>query len=113
MCYESHRKNAKVNAWLKGEITGLKAGVRLIAAIRNHLLAEANFKCTECGWGKTNPYSKKVPLEIDHIDGNSENCSPSNLKVLCPNCHSLTPTYKALNSGKANKKRLEYSRLSK
>ena len=53
----------------------------------------------ECGWCEINKYSGNVPIELEHIDGNSENNSLENLKLLCPNCHSLTPTYKALNTG--------------
>lgn len=41
-----------------------------------------------------------IPLEIDHIDGNSENNSEENLRLICPNCHSLTATYKGANRGK-------------
>ena len=41
-------------------------------------------------------------LELDHIDGNSDNCLPSNLRLLCPNCHSQQPTSKG--NGKNHKK---------
>ena len=44
---------------------------------------------------------------LEHIDGNSENNSLDNLKLLCPNCHSLTPTYKNLNKGNGRFKRME------
>jgi hypothetical protein len=53
----------------------------------------------ECGWDKINPVSKKCPIELEHIDGNSENNDLINLKLLYPNCHSLTSTYKNLNRG--------------
>ena len=53
----------------------------------------------ECGWGEKNKFSNTVPIELEHIDGNSENNQLDNLKLLCPNCHSLTPTYKGLNKG--------------
>jgi len=41
-------------------------------------------------------------LELDHIDGNSDNCLPENLRLLCPNCHSQQPTSKS--NGKNSKK---------
>lgn len=37
--------------------------------------------------------------EVDHIDGDAHNCRPTNLKILCPNCHSMTPAFRARNSG--------------
>lgn len=66
---------------------------------KNYLIHKHGEKCMDCGWNKTNPYSNKIPIELEHIDGNSENNELSNLKLLCPNCHSLTPTYKYLNVG--------------
>lgn len=46
-----------------------------------------------------NPFTNTLPLEIDHIDGNSENNSEENLRLICPNCHSLTETYRGANRG--------------
>lgn len=63
-------------------------------------------KCMECGWCSINPTSNKIPIELEHIDGNSENNSLDNLKLLCPNCHSLTSTYKALNKGNGRHNRM-------
>ncbi len=56
-------------------------------------------ECARCGWNKVNLSIGKSPLEIDHIDGNSENNQEDNLVLLCPNCHALTPTYKNKNLG--------------
>lgn len=55
------------------------------------------YKCVCCGL--ENWLNKPVSLELDHIDGNSSNNDPSNLRMLCPNCHSQTPTWKARNKG--------------
>jgi len=61
----------------------------------------------ECGWKEKNVVTGNIPIELEHIDGNSENNLLTNLKLLCPNCHSLTPTYKALNVGNGRHKRRE------
>ena len=74
---------------------------------KKYLIDKYGDKCMECGWNKINPITNKVPIELEHIDGNSENNSLDNLKLLCPNCHSLTPTYKALNIGNGRHKRME------
>ena len=39
----------------------------------------------------------KLSLELDHIDGNHFNNNLSNLRILCPNCHSQTPTFRGRN----------------
>ena len=38
-----------------------------------------------------------ITLEIDHKDGNNSNNEISNLRYLCPNCHSQTPTWRGRN----------------
>ena len=48
---------------------------------------------------------KEIVLEIDHIDGNSDNNLLDNLRLLCPNCHSQTKTYKNRNKGNGREKR--------
>jgi predicted HNH restriction endonuclease len=56
-----------------------------------------------------NPYTGKIPLEIEHIDGNYMNNDENNLDLICPNCHSLTGTYKSLNLGHGRKSRKKYT----
>jgi predicted nucleic acid-binding Zn ribbon protein len=74
---------------------------------KNYLIHKYGEKCMECGWCEINPYSNKIPIELEHMDGISENNSLDNLKLLCPNCHSLTSTYKSLNMGNGRHKRME------
>ena len=42
-----------------------------------------------------------IPLQLDHISGNSEDNSLENLRLLCPNCHAQTPQYRLKNEFKA------------
>jgi hypothetical protein len=71
-----------------------------------YLIEKYGNKCMECGWDKINSTSGKIPIELEHIDGDSSNNNLDNLKLLCPNCHSLTPTYKALNKGNGRHSRM-------
>lgn len=49
--------------------------------------------CEECGWSKKSD-DGRIPLELDHINGDSRDNRLENLRVLCPNCHSLKPTHR-------------------
>lgn len=62
--------------------------------LRQRLLREGIFekKCSSCNLSEW--LSKPIPLELDHIDGNHFNNALENLRILCPNCHSLTPTHR-------------------
>lgn len=52
-------------------------------------------KCGKCGISEWN--EEKIAIELDHIDGNRTNHLFENLRMLCPNCHSQTPTYRSKN----------------
>lgn len=75
--------------------------------LRRYILQKFDNKCSKCGWSEVNPYTGKIPLEIEHIDGNSANNKEENLDLLCPNCHSLTTTYKGANKGNGRNHRMQ------
>lgn len=68
--------------------------------LRRYIFEKFQNKCSLCGWSEINPYTNTIPLEVDHIDGNADNNSEENLRLICPNCHSLTSTYRGANRGK-------------
>jgi predicted nucleic acid-binding Zn ribbon protein len=112
-CQHNYEYDLFINAWLAGEIQVSQKDGSVPSKIRKYLFKLHDSKCSCCGWGETNPTSGKVPLEVEHVDGNSQNNSPNNLTLLCPNCHSLTSTYKALNKGKGRHERMKRYRDGK
>lgn len=72
---------------------------KLPTVLRQALLEEANWQCEKCSWGEPNPVTGKPILTVNHVDGNWRNNRRSNLEVICYNCHTLTPTFGALNRG--------------
>lgn len=52
--------------------------------------------CELCGWAARAP-DGRVPVELDHVNGDKTDNRIENLRVLCPNCHSLQPTHRGLN----------------
>jgi hypothetical protein len=62
--------------------------------------------CSRCGWSERHPKTGKVPVEVEHIDGDWQNNRLANLTLLCPNCHALTPTFRGLNRGRGRPYRL-------
>ncbi|MCP4123627.1 MAG: HNH endonuclease [Bacteroidetes bacterium] len=66
-------------------------------ALKRYLLELRGSNCWKCGIVEWN--NLPAPLEIEHIDGNSDNNELTNLEILCCNCHAQTPTYKGKNKG--------------
>lgn len=52
--------------------------------------------CEECDWAEKTP-DGYLPLELDHINGDRHDNRIENLRILCPNCHSLKSTHRGRN----------------
>lgn len=71
--------------------------VRERQTLKKWLIYKHGYQCFSCKLSEW--MEKPIPLELDHADGNAGNNLPSNLQLLCPNCHALTPTWKNRNKG--------------
>ena len=81
-----------VEKYLKKGII-VKSGRLKVKLIEAGLIED---KCSKCGLG-TVWNNEPIVLELDHIDGDKSNNLLENLRVICPNCHSQTPTFRGRN----------------
>jgi hypothetical protein len=82
-----NRPMSKSNVFSLGDV--IRRGT-----VKKHILRQ-NLKENKCSLCQLEPYwnNKKLNLELDHINGNPKDNRLENLRLLCPNCHSQTPTY--------------------
>ena len=77
--------------WRQAQADIVSGKARKKAWIKRHMM-ETEGVCSECGqdsmWN-----GKQLVLQLDHIDGHTTNNNLDNLRLLCPNCHSQTPTW--------------------
>ena len=96
-CQGSHTRAKRISQWLnegKDWLTNIPEWVRG----KDGYIANTNgYKCAICNITEHN--GNVLVLECDHIDGNHKNNKPTNLRLICPNCHSQTSTYKNKNKG--------------
>jgi hypothetical protein len=115
-CQQEYQYQNYIKKWQKGEESGLQ-GLGIVSCyVKRYLRRKFNDRCSLCGWSEVNPVTGKAPLVADHIDGDWRNNTEGNLRLICPNCDSLSPTYAGLNrrKGRGNRslsKRAKEGRL--
>lgn len=90
-------KGYKTSPIRKSAIEYAKKDIVKVPKLRKKLIEDGLKKeqCEICGLNEW--MNKKIPLELHHIDGDRYNNDLSNLQILCPNCHSLTPNHSKKN----------------
>lgn len=68
---------------------------------RKRILEEQKYVCARCGTKEW--MGKPLPLEVEHVNGNHQDNSRENLIGLCPNCHSITDTWRGRNKQSVKK----------
>ena len=102
-CQVDFQYNLKIAEW---KIThDAKSGTGSAPWLKRYLFEKQNGACNHCK--NTEWMGKPINLELEHKDGNSVNDHEDNVELLCPNCHSYTPTYKGRNKGNGRHSRRE------
>lgn len=101
LCQANYQYKKFIEQWKSGLISGGKGQKcpQISNHLKRYLLEKFGEQCCICGWKERHSITQRVPLEINHIDGNSLNNIESNLQLICPNCHSLTQNFRNLNKG--------------
>ena len=99
-CQQSYQYNSRIKQWLE---EGHDWKLQAPSWVKRYLSEQRGYHCEVCGITEHN--SKPIGLECDHIDGNPSNNKPDNLRLICPNCHSQTESFKGANRGNGRQNR--------
>lgn len=93
-CQNAYQTKKRIKQWLT---EGKDWKLSVPAWVKRHLREIHGNQCSVCNLSEWQ--GKEIVLEVDHIDGKHYNNNVENLRLICPNCHSQTNTYKNRNKG--------------
>ena len=101
-CQKEYQYAQYIKKWQSGLVSG-DGGIvtkSISRHIKCYLIEIYGEKCSVCEWSIKYQIIGRVRLEVDYINGNSEDNREENLRLICPNCHSLSSNFRNLNRGK-------------
>jgi HNH endonuclease len=93
VCQGTHKSLLHKNEWYNGNLHRIER-----ITLRRYLSEDRGYKCEVCGVSEWQ--NKPITLHVDHVNGDPSNNSPSNVRLICPNCHSQTQFLGAANKGR-------------
>lgn len=95
-CHAAHRLRIFEQKFESGALTDFDR-----KRIRKVLINRYGYQCSICNG--TEWLGKPIPVVLDHIDGDCNNNSPDNIRLVCGNCNMQLPTFAGRNRGKSGR----------